>query len=262
MSLKSFVKQGELLVKENSTTIFTSVGVAGTVVTAVLTGKASFKAHELLLVENARLRNESEGRRGVEDLTTLERVRIVGPEYIPAVGAGAVTITSIIMAHRISSAKIATLAAAYGLSESRFQEYKEKVLEKFGENKATEVQDEAAQARVKNTEGAEVVILGDGTVLCFDQFTGRFFESTAETIKRAENRVNEELLQCGRCSLSLFYDNLELDRTTMTDEMGWNTENTGMLDVIISSTISKDGRPCLAIDFSNAPITDYNKNYE
>lgn len=262
MSITDVLKQGEQFVKDNSSTLLTAVGVTGTVATAVLTGRASIKAHTLIYDEQIRMQLSIPEPRVVPDeelpqIPMKDKVVMTWPLFVVPVTTGALTVTSIVMANRINSKKIATLAALYGLSEQRLKEYRDKVAEKVTGPKATDIRDSVAQDQVSKTSGSEVIITGDGKVLCFDPVTGRFFESTHEDLKRAENRVNEIILNHEKASLSDFCEQIGLKKTTMTDEIGWNLHTTGLCDLYITSTIADNDRPCLVVDFENPPTHEY-----
>jgi len=245
------VRYARYLVNENSTTVLTGLGVAGVITTAYLTGRASFKAVKVLE------REEENHEEFAEEFTNLLKVRAVWRLYVPPVLLGATTIISIIAANRLASRKIAALAIASGISDRALQEYKERVVEKFGENKARDIQDEIAQKRVEGESiNNEVIVLG-GEVLCFDLHSGRYFHSTHEAIKRAENKINHELVHFSPASLSEFYDELGVQATTYSDMVGWDVGT--QVEVKISTVMSPDSRPCLAIDFSPYPVYDYNR---
>ena len=202
-----------------------------------------------------------EGTRIPKELSKTEKVKLVWREYLPPVAAGVTTVTSIIVANKISSRKIAALAVAGGISERALQEYKDKVVEKFGERKATDIHDDIVKDRVGNTPttSREIILAGTGEVLCYDMTTGRYFQSTMEEIKRAENKVNYELIHFMSCSLSHFYEEIGLPAdivyNSVLAERSYNK-----MEVVFSSVMSQDGRPCLAIDFSKMPVADYEKN--
>src|SRR5215475_10887966 len=125
-------KKASTLVTDNATNILTGLGITGVVTTAYFTGKASFKAAEVIReIEEA----EVEGNPKVE--TTFDKVKLVWPFYIPAASVGVTTVTSIFLANRVASKKMTALAVASGISERALQEYKAKVIQKFGENKET-----------------------------------------------------------------------------------------------------------------------------
>jgi Family of unknown function (DUF6353) len=255
------------LLDKNSTGILTGIGVTGTISTAILTGKASFKSAEMIqkehldrLGENVERLSKDEPIGDVEDLTFKAKLELVWPQFIPAVGTGAVTVLSIIMANRLASKEIAALAAAYTLSDRAFQDYKEKVVEKLGESKERTYRDELAQERVdKHPIGtSEIIIAGTGEVLCFDILTGRYFQSSVEKIRSAENKVNFEIVNNMYASLSSFYDEIGLPPTGMSDILGFNLDN--RLEIKFSTVLSSDQRPCVAIDFHFPPVPDYGKH--
>lgn len=240
------------LVKDNSTTILTAMGVGGTVATAYLTGRATFRAAEILAEEDME---------ELKELDKLDKVKKVWQLYIPPASMGIITIASIIAANRISSRKIAALVVASGISDRALNEYKAKVVEKFGERKETTIRDEIAQERVLATpaNSREIVLAGTGEVLCFDMLTGRYFQSTVEEIRRAENRVNYEMIHFMHASLSMFYEEIGLPPTPYTDSVGWNMNN--HMEVKLSTVMSTDNRPCIAIDFSKQPLPDYDNTW-
>jgi Family of unknown function (DUF6353) len=88
--------------------------------------------------------------------------------------------------------------------------------------------------------------------------TGRYFASTHEQIKRAENEINYKLVHYISASLSEFYDELGLPPTSYSDLVGWDINN--QMEVVISTVLSPDRRPCLAIDFRNPPVYEYNRH--
>lgn len=256
--LVSRFHQAKVLMNDHSTTILTGVGVGGTVATAFLTGRASFKAAELIDAETHKQEEDLEFPETKVTLSTKTKVKLVWRLYLPAFGVGATTITSIIAANKISSKKIAALAVASGISERALQEYKTKVVEKLGMRQDRALRDEIAQDRVSsNPASREVILAGTGEVLFYDMTTGRYFQSTMEEVKRAENKINYELIHSMSASLSEFYDLVGLAPTNFSDTVGWNTNN--HIEVLFSTVLSTDGRPCIAIDFSKPPISNYEK---
>jgi hypothetical protein len=239
------------LASENASTLLTAGGVVGTIATAVLTGRASIKAYEVLRTKAEQLEEDDDP----VDLTTAQKVLITAPYFIPPVITGSATIASIIMANRISAQKAAALIAAYGLSQKQFEEYKEKVSEKLTGPKQNQVVDELAQERVNRTPGHETIVVVEGEVLCFDQPTGRYFRSTMEQINQAVNSTNAEILHHDHATASYFYEELGMPATSWTDEVGWNTDQ--LLELSISTVLDPSNRPCIAIDFKTLPRADY-----
>jgi Family of unknown function (DUF6353) len=273
MALSDLIHKISTIAQQNSTGILTGVGVAGTISTAVLTARATFKAVEIIKKadENFEERAKEMLTEGYTDndlalalrpMDMQQKAKLVWKAYIPPFGVGVITISSIILANRVAGKQAAALAAAYSVSERALSEYREKVIEKLGESKESDIRDMVAEARMKKQplNSREIIIAGTGDVLCFDILSGRYFQSSVEEIKKAENTVNFEIVNFMHCSLSKFYDEIGLPATGFSDHMGFNTEH--RCQVRFSTQMSSDDRPCLAIDFLVDPIHNYHKLWD
>ena len=247
MSFTSIAKHVEKFTVDNSPAILSAVAVTGTVTTAFLTGKATLKATTLMAGEVIN---------GEESYGAKEFTRRHWKLYIPPVATGALTIACIVGANRIGTRRAAAMAAAYSLSERAFSEYREKIIEKLGATKEQAARDDLAQDRVKKNpvSKAEVIVAG-GDVLCYEAFTGRYFKSDMETLKKAQNDLNYKVLNDYYASLSDFYELLGLPRTSISEDLGWNCDK--MLELEFSTVMSDDGRPCISIEYHVEPIRDY-----
>lgn len=255
MIFSKYGKVIEKFVTDNSPAILTVVGVVGTATTAYLTGKASFKAGTELQEQKEFF--DSIATNG-NQRTKIDKAKIVWRYYIPAVSSGAITVAAIICAHKVSTRRMAALAAAYSLSERRIDEYKDKVQEKLGIKKEKEVKDELAQDKINRFPGNthEVVILGDGKVPCFDLSSERYFQNTMEGIRQAQNDINQQVLINGYATLGDLYEVLNLKPTAYSEEIGWTPDNT--LDIHITAVIPQgEKRPALAIDYDVKPIRGF-----
>jgi hypothetical protein len=194
-------------------------------------------------------------------LSKKDVFKLCWPLYIPPTICGITTIMAIVTANRIDARKIAALTAAAGISERAFQEYKDKVVEKLGPNQDRKIRDEVAQDQITKEGGPrELVIVNEGKVLCKDMMSGRYFECTNEDLKRAENWVNHELLHHNDCSLSEFYGQIGMDATSYSDSVGWNAANS--VELQITTAMTPDNRPCLAVDFHPHPFPTYSRFHE
>jgi len=259
--------KARFLLDQHASTILTGMGVAGTVSTAVLTTRSTFKA--VRIIDEAAAKKvhdeQAEQMEGVvsivhyEGLTTVDKLRLVWPLYIPPAITGITTIMAIVSANRIDSKKIAALTVAAGVSDRTLMEYKTKLEEKLTARQYASVKDDIANDRVQATpvpSSGQVVIVGDGKVLCFDELTGRYFHSSAEEIRKAENRLNHMILNDAGASLEEFHDLLGLESTPYTSMVGWGPEN--MVEVEFHSVL-KDDKPVLAVNFNYPPTAAYMK---
>jgi hypothetical protein len=251
MTLMGIIKQAERFTADNSPLILTAIGVAGTVATAVLTGKATIKAAKIVNVH----RYDQDPNAEVF-ITKKEIVERTWKLYIPPVTVGALTVVSIIGANRIGTRRAAAMAAAYAVSERAFSEYKEQVVKKLGEVKERTIRDDLAQDQVNRSPVAErQVIIAGGNVLCYEPRTDRYFHSDMESLKKAMNDLNYKINNNYYASLSEFYDLIGLPHTEESDELGWNSDE--LLDLDFSTVLATDGRPAISMSYVVKPIRKY-----
>ena len=256
MTLNNLVARAGKMASDNSPLILTAIGCVGTVTTAVLASKATIKAVDIIAQEQLRLDLTSPQERAYQ-LDNKDRVLLVWKEFMPAIVSGVGTITCIICANRIGTRRAAAMAAAYSLSERAFVEYKDKVVEQIGKNKEQKVRDEVMQDRMTRdrVDAQEIFATGGGGDLCYEKFTARYFYSSMENIKHAQNRVNHDINNGVYASLSDFYDYLGLDHTGVSDELGWNGDH--LMDITFSTTLADGNRPCIAFDYRVEPVRNY-----
>lgn len=239
--------------QQNSPSILSALAVGGVVTTAVLASKATAKsvvqAYELTYEKTA---SEQDG------LEPAEWIKLSWKNYIPATLMAASTIGFIIGANSIGNRRNAALASAYTLSDTAFREYKEKVVEQIGKNQATKVHDKVMAERVEKEEfdSKEVIIMGSGEQTCFDTFSGRFFKSNMEDIRKAVNDFNQRLLNNDYASLNEFFRMIGLNPTDIGETLGFRSNELMNLDY---SSSLKDDKPVLTISFRDNPIPNYYK---
>lgn len=255
-SISEIAKRVTKLASDNSPAILTATAVTGVVTTAVLAAKASFEAADILAMEEE-LRPDEYLRMLEED--RLGRTKLVWQCYIPAGIAGISTIAACVASQHISSRRNAALLSVASLTENAFTQYKEKVLEQIGENKEQKVRDAVAEDRVRANppKSTEVIITGQGDMLCHESMSGRYFKSNPNAIGKAVNEANQEILQNMYCSQNDFNNLLGLEPTTYGFEVGWNIDK--MIEVQFTSMLTDDKEPVLVIGYNHMPFVHYDK---
>lgn len=250
-NLAHTIKTARGVVTKRSPEILTGLGIVGMVTTTFLAVKKTPKALELL--------EEARNEKG-EDLTVLEKTKTCWKCYIPAAALGATSVACLIGASSVSARRNAALATAYKISETAFSEYKEKVVETLGEKKERAIKEKVEKASIEKNPVSknDVIITGSGTTLCYEYYTGRYFESDIDKIKRAVNEINRRMTYDMYVSLSEFYDELDLDHTAVSDDIGWNLDD-GLIEVDFGSHIADNGKPCIVISYRRPPRPDYNR---
>lgn len=250
MNTRSILRSTQKLAADNAPAIMTGIGVTGVVLTAFFTGSATVKA--VRIVDELNIQNDPIP-------TQKEIFAATWKLYVPAAATSILTVSSIVLAQRISNRRATALAAAYSLTEKALFEYKEKVAEHLGAKKEEALRDEIAQDRLNANpvSRSEVIMTGATEVLCYEANTGRYFMSSVETIKQAENKINHTLIHDMYVSLSDFYDLIGLAPTTYSNDVGWTSDK--LLEVEFHAGLSDDQRPCIVVDYKIQPTRGFNR---
>ena len=242
-------KQALNYLKGNAPELLTGLAVVGVGVTAYLTDRAARKASDTVVEMYAEPGSTLYLEEPKEQLK--QRVLVSIPHYTPAIVAGVVTVGCIISSNRSGNKRTAAALAAYSLTEKAFTEYKRHVVEEIGEKKEKAIRDKAAAERVAKTyDSAAPVVVGDGNVLCHEQYTDRYFMCEMETLRRAQNVVNHRAQTGGLtvCPLDDFYDEVGLPYTTNSGRVGWRAER--LMELDFTSVLTGDGKPCLSFSYN------------
>lgn len=259
LNLSKVAKNMQHTLGKYSPQILTGIGVAGMITTVVLAVKATPKALELIEDKKEEL--------DAGKLTVVDTVKTAWKPYIPAAVTGVLSTVCIIGGNAVGTRRTAALAAAYKISETALHEYKDAVVETIGEEKSKEVKEKVAQNKLDKNPVVEkqIIVTNKGTFLCYDSLSGRYFQSDMETIRKAQNDINDYLFSEDYASLNMFYDFLGLEHTRLGAELGWKIDS-GTLQIEFDSTLASDksqgiapGTPCLVLDYNVAPKYEFDK---
>lgn len=246
----NLIDHSRLFLKRNSSTILTCIGGVGVVATSIAAVKATPKALTLL--------EESKKEKG-EDLTKFEIVRIAGPVYIPALLIGVTTIACIFGANTLNKRQQAALMSAYALVDSSYKEYKGKVKELYGEEADTKIKEELAKDKYEETD----ISAKDGTQLFYDEFSKRYFNSTIETVQKAEYYLNRNISMRGWAEINEFYELLDIEPIDSGDTIGWSEGGNlarywqGWIDFNHHKVVMDDGLECTIVTIFQEPYPNF-----
>lgn len=252
-TLTKMARDMRLSLSRHSPEILMGIGIAGMITTTVLAVKATPKA--LILIE------EKKNELKTEALTPVETVKATWKCYVPAAISGAASIACLIGSGTVNAKRNAALATAYKLSETAFSEYRGKVIETIGEKKERVVRDKVSEEQVKSNPvtNTEVIVTGKGQTLFFEPLSSRYFYSTIEKIKRAENKLNHDIVTDAfddGVTVNDFYEEIGLPPTMTGDGLGWNLR-IGMIDIYLSAQMidegEHEGEPCAVLNYMNPP---------
>lgn len=250
---RSFHRFG-LKVKKHSPEILVTVGVVGTVVSAVMACKATLKVNEIVDqtktdIEKIHTATETGVTEAGLEYTAEDSKKDLALVYVqtgvkfaklygPSIILGALSISSILASHNIQRKRNLALAAAYATVDKGFKEYRGRVVDRFGKEL-----DKELRYNIKAKEVEETVVDEDGneqvvtkTVQVASPSLGsqyaRFFdESCPAWEKNAEDNLyfllcqqsqaNDILQARGHLFLNEVYDMLGMQRTVAGQSVGW-----------------------------------------
>lgn len=242
----------KLLWKKHGSTILTYLGGAGIVATVVLAVKATPKA-----LEKIEVAREEKG----EELTKWETVKVASIVYIPTAVTGMATIACIAGANVLNNRQQASVASAYALLDQGFKEYKNKLIELYGQETHEEIIDAIAADKMYisgSTFATNCELtpdeFDDEEQLFYDEFSGRFFTSSLLRVMNAEYHLNRNYVLRGCSAINEFYDFLGLDHIDGGDDLGWEPYDEGMywIDFNHRRTVINN-QNCIVIDILLEP---------
>lgn len=248
--MSNLLNKAYLFLKRNSGSILTVIGAAGVVVTSVIAVKSTPKAIHIL--------EEAKKEKG-EDLTAIETIRTAGPIYIPAIISGVSTIACIFGANILNKRSQAALASAYMFLDNSYKEYKNKVSELYGDDANNNIREEIAKDKYKDYNKS----FTDDKQLYFDEYSGRYFQSTPEGIQKAEYDLNRMLSIDDEAYLNDWYKYIGLEPLDHGRDFGWSTGINyeqywqSWIDFSHTKTVLDDGLECIIISFDQEPVNNF-----
>lgn len=239
-------------VSKHEPEILMSMGIGGMIFSLAWGIKASFKA--------ARAIDKYKETYGKDKLTAKETIKLTWKLYLPTVLSVAASVPCVIMSNKVSNKRYAAIATAYTISEAALQEYKDKTKEIIGEKKTKQIEESISDDRVTKTYsgGNQVILTGNGDSLFYEPLSGRYFKSNWNDILKAANELNSEAItnMSGQTTLNDWFQKIGLETTEIGETLGWNLMNnpSNLIDISISSHITKDNVPCGAIYYNRQPV--------
>ncbi len=240
-------------VKKHSPEILVTFGVVGTVASAIMACKATTKISTILdntkkdlepihrVQENKEFSEEytqDDAKKELAIVYAQTGVRFV-KLYAPSVILGALSLTSILASSNILRKRNVALAAAYATVDRGFKEYRNRVIERFGEEidrelkyniKAKEIEEKITDENGnEKTVKKNLMVTGDP-----NQYSdyARFFddgctgwekdsEYNLMFLRSEQNYANDRLKARGYLFLNEVYERLGIKPTKAGQAVGW-----------------------------------------
>lgn len=258
-AVSSVFNKASFQLKKHSPEILIVAGVVGVVSSAILACKATTKISEIVdkskeeidaihnCIEDPSLAENYSQEDAKKDLaivyiqTGVKLARL----YAPAVLLGAFSITSIVASNNMLRKRNVALAAAYATVDKGFKEYRNRVIERFGEEVDKEIRynikakkfeevevdpETGKEKKVKKTvDIADPNVYSDYARFFDDGCTGweKDSEYNLMFLRSQQQYANDLLRAKGHLFLNEVYDMLGIPRTKAGQVVGWvyNSEN-------------------------------------
>jgi len=238
VAITKTVARNQLLLQKSSPTILFGAGVVGVVASTVLACRATLKmddvlheAGEKINFANSLDHPQYSERDRVKDIKVVKvqtAVKIV-KLYGPAIVVGGLSIAALTSSHNILNRRNAGLTAAYAALEKGFNEYRARVVAKYGEDEDRDLRYGTREITVEEKgKKKKVVRVGPGDPSIY----ARFFDVSSPSwdkepeynmifLKCQQNYVNDLLHSRGHVFLNEVYDLLGIPRSKAGAVVGW-----------------------------------------
>lgn len=254
MAVSRSVHKAGFGLKKHSPEILVVAGTIGVIASAVMACRATTKLSGILeetneqvdaihdAMENEEYKEtgkytEEDGKKDLVIVYTQAGVKLV-KLYGPAILLGAVSLGCMLYSNKILHKRNVALAAAYATIDKGFKEYRNRVVERFGDTMDRELKYNIKAQEIEETatdeEGNQKVTKRTVNTVKIDDCSdyARFFDASSDFfvkdpaynlmfLKQAERIANDKLKQNGYLFLNDVYDMLDIPRTKAGQVVGW-----------------------------------------
>lgn len=253
MNLSNALKTAKNVITANSPQLLVGTAIVGVVTTGVLAAKGGYKARGVI--------DEAESERDTP-LNFQEKAQLTWLCFAPSVLTGASTIAATVGVHTIHTKRHAALAGLYAIGASKSDELQAKAEELLGAKKSQLLEDHLAQKAVdrdfeqrgEEFLNHEVIVTGKGEQLCREDFTGRYFDGSLNSIESAVNDLNAILLD-GPADMNNLFDYLGIEPSAAGEVFGWKPKTKVMVKP--GSALTPKGKAVINVRFHPAATTSY-----
>ncbi len=235
--------------KKHSPEIFLVAGVVGTITSTVLACRATTKISKIMDEHKETIdkideypvdkeyteEDKQSDKHIVKVQTAVKLVKL----YAPAVGLGVISLSSIIMGHKILRKRNLALAAAYAAVDQGFKEYRQRVVEKFGKEvdykllhniKEEEIEETIIDEKGKEKKVKKTIEVADPDndspyVKYFTRtnpnWEGNDTDYVETWLRMQQSYANDKLRALGHLTLNQVYDMLGFKDTKAGMVVGW-----------------------------------------
>lgn len=267
-AVSSKIARTTLLAQKSSPEVLLAAGIAGMIGSTVLACRATLKMDAVLEDTKEKLNtaktlehedySEGDRQRDVSLIYYKTGIQIVRL-YTPAIVLGGLSIYALTSSHSIMVKRAAALTAAYGALEKGFNDYRGRVIEKYGEEEDRNLRYGTQQVEIEDSKSKKKTVtrVGKDTPSIYSRFFDMSSPSWSKEpeynmlfLQCQQNYANDKLHARGHVFLNEVYDMLGLERSKAGAVVGWVLSRNGETDNYIDFGVF-DGKTQVARDFVN-----------
>lgn len=247
-SCKKLASNASKYYKENEEKILTATAMiasAAAVVTAIkVTPKAAEKLKELKKLKESKTKGQM----------AVEYTKALAPLYLPVVALEATSLACTKGLYNVTARKYAAAMSALIFTKTNFTEYKDKVKEIVGAKTEQKVKDALAEKKVSANppEGSQLLTMDEEGELFYDDYTGRYFRATWQTITDAQLAVNSRVFSDDFCTINELYYALGIPGIKEGDDIGFISSDYINSDFRFDTSqakIAPNGKPAIVLSY-------------
>lgn len=251
-SLSRSVNKVVFRLQKRSPEILAGIGVVGTVVSTILACRETTKLDKILSEANDKLDktheyiekgnqkddySEKEGQKELVTIYTQTAVK-VAKLYAPAVTLGVFSVTCMLSSNNILRRRNAAIAAAYASLDKGYKDYRNRVIERLGEDVDKElkynIKPKEVEEVVVDENGEETTVTKTVNICDSDGYSiySRFFDSSCKEweddpeynlmfLQQQQRYANDLLRTKGFLTLNTVYEALGFQPTRAGMVVGW-----------------------------------------
>jgi hypothetical protein len=237
-ALSKALSRRALLLEKSSPSLLLGAGIAGMVGSTVLACRATLKLESVLNIAQENLKmaktleheeySERDRQKDIALIYVQTSVK-VAKLYGPAVVVGGAAVAALVQSHNILSKRNVALTAAYAALEAGFAEYRQRVVEKYGEEEDRNLRYGSRELDVMvDGKKQKVTRVGEGIPSIYARFFDPLSTSWSKEpeynlvfLRCQQNYANDLLRARGHVFLNEVYDMLGVPRSKAGAVVGW-----------------------------------------
>jgi hypothetical protein len=227
-----------LVLEKNSPSLLFGAGIVGVVGSTVLACRATLKMQDVLDETQEKLNtaktlehenySEKDRQRDIVIIHVQSAAKIVRL-YGPAIVVGGASIAALTRSHNILTERNAALTAAYAALDKGFREYRQRVVDKYGEDQDREFRYSSREVEIiQDGKKKTVKRVGDDGPSIYARFFDPLSTSWSKEpeynllfLKCQQTYANDLLLARGHIFLNEVYDMIGVPRSKAGSIVGW-----------------------------------------